>query len=970
MKTTITLLLILFTSIATFAQNIDWINAPLNPVPQGMDLKYQHLKGDVMQGSILNYFTRDGKWFSYRGNEKLKKDAQGRIIEYTDEKGTARTYQYDSKGNLINSSGSIYEYDNKNRLIKANHKYETSQYSYKNQGDLLIITELNTFDGKTSELEHHYKNGLRILQKSSGGTLKYEYTFDAKGNWVSMTTIDAATNKTLLNQYTGKPLKPTVRNIIYYSDYDKGLSAITVQLIDLTEGRVANAPLIPHPFFNGKELEKQMIARLIDDYVFYEPLAKTYYIARNAFLKTNKVGQKIPVEILISGVENILLYNGKYIGVVEKGNKGEDENDWKTINYTETLSSFVSVHQKTGSAYAFENIPKISNGKTVAIVGKSIPDFWYATINNKNGIYVFKNGLALNLKSISGYLANSKTQDLIVAVEGGTEYILPDYENSVDKKFYKARLFNPATDKIQTQKSSSSNTTPATTKTTSSNTSEQTTETRYYNGRYDYDNGLSSKEVVLHKINSYINIKNKAGATFLKLEEKQDFLSGTWTIKSSQGNIVIALDYLIGDKSLTVKLKYLMVGSQVISKNHPKGEMRNLHNVAIENFILDLFKYLEIKNNTTSKQTTTTTASSNTLEQTTETRYYNGKYTKETALQKANDFFNRTNGEKITFTKMEKKSDYLFVGNWIIKGADESLQSKIEYSFEDDGLKIKINEIVLNDKYGTLKMDKNHKDEAVRKTAENLYTSINDLYVKAVFVHLDINNNTLKKTTKTGSNTSGQSIEKDYSKDKITASYNENLSLYVRKINDATVYFYQDNSRINQPIHYEIIEDGKNLRLFTTYTKDYYSAFSLNDMSTDKLYPLTHRNGVFYLYIYKKNGTYSFTYQGKALHSAQYELYISKGDYTVVKVKSDNTIYLFKSDLSKAAISNSQAKGVLVHFADKNPIFVEAGKPTEPTKWKIEKENDKYYLINSSENKKHGVTDYEKSINWGIYTIN
>lgn len=381
-------------------------------------------------------------------------------------------------------------------------------------------------------------------------------------------------------------------------------------------------------------------------------------------------------------------------------------------------------------------------------------------------------------------------------------------------------------DKNITKETTSS---PKTTTQTKSTTSEQTTETRYYNGRYDYTNGLSSKEVVLHKIKSYIDIKSKAGASFLKLEEKPDFLSGTWTVKSAQGNIVLGLDYEIGDKSLTIKLKYLTVGSQAISKKHPKEELRNLYNVAIENFVLELFKYLEIKDNTSPKQTTTTTAVSN---------------------------------------------------------------------------------------------------------------------------------------------PSGQTIEKDYSKDKITASYNENLSLYVRKINDATVYFYQDNSRINQPKHHEIIEDGKNLRLFTTYTKDYYSAFSLNDMSTDKLYPLTHRNGVFYLYINKKNGTFSFNYQGKSLHSAQYELYISKGDYTVVKVKSDNTIYLFKSDLSKAAISNSQAKGVLVHFADKNPVFVEAGKPTEPTKWKIEKENDKYYIINSSENKKHGVTDYEKSINWGIYTIN
>src|SRR5690606_30640042 len=336
----------------------------------------------------------------------------------------------------------------------------------------------------------------------------------------------------------------------------------------------------------------------------------------------------------------------------------------------------------------------------------------------------------------------------------------------------------------------------------------------------------------------------------------------------------------------------------------------------------------------------------NTSGQTTETRYYNGKYTKETALQKANDFFKRTNGEKITFTKMEKKSDYQFVGNWIIKGADESLQSKIEYLFEDDGLKIKINEIVLNDTYGALKMDKNHKDEAVRKTAENIYTSVNDLFVKAVFVFLDINNNTTstQPTTTAGSNTA----VKDYSKDKITASYNENESLYARKIDNATVYFYQNNKRINQPLHYAIIEDGNNLRLFTTYTKDYYSAYALNDMLPEKLYPLTHRNGVFYLYINQSNGNFSFNYQGKALSSAQYELYKSKGDYTVVKVKSDNTIYLFKSDLTKAAISNSQSKGVLVHFADKSSIFVESGKPTEPTKWKIEKENDKYYLFNSS----------------------
>lgn len=212
-----------------------------------------------------------------------------------------------------------------------------------------------------------------------------------------------------------------------------------------------------------------------------------------------------------------------------------------------------------------------------------------------------------------------------------------------------------------------------------------------------------------------------------------------------------------------------------------------------------------------------------TFGQTTETRYYNGKYTKETALQKANDFFNRTNGEKITFTKMEKKSDYQFVGNWIIKGADESLQSKIEYLFEDDGLKIKINEIVLNDKYGTLKMDKNHKDEAVRKTAENLYTSINDLYVKAVFLYLDINNNQLKNTTTTGSNTNTADLYSGLSTEAkaFMETYKTNpngLKNYVQNLHKS----WEEKGSSTSDINAKYIDMYQEL-----YTKDKASAFEL-----------------------------------------------------------------------------------------------------------------------------------------------
>lgn len=243
----------------------------------------------------------------------------------------------------------------------------------------------------------------------------------------------------------------------------------------------------------------------------------------------------------------------------------------------------------------------------------------------------------------------------------------------------------------------------------------QTTETRYYNGKY-------TKETALKKVNEYLKIIQSDGRLkFVGGASSTYQIDGIWEQKiNEKDKITVGMRYLIGDKSLSIEIISAVVAKDgnliVLSPESTDEANRKAYDNQVNLFTKVPFDYLMINENTTNPtQTTTSSAGSNTSGPTTETRYYNGKYTKETALQKANDFFNRTNGEKITFTKMEKKSDYQFVGNWIIKGADESLQSKIEYLFEDDGLKIKINEIVLKDKYGTLKMDKNHKDEAVRK---------------------------------------------------------------------------------------------------------------------------------------------------------------------------------------------------------------------------------------------------------------
>ncbi|MFN3667586.1 MAG: hypothetical protein ACK4S0_15595, partial [Sediminibacterium sp.] len=224
MKISLTVFSVFFITATIAAQNVDWINAPYNPLPQGADLKYHNLKGDVLQYGTLNYFTRKGEWFSYDGSEKIEKDVKGRVIAFITRFKTIN-YKYDNKGNLISGDAVSYEYDTKNRLIKAVYKNQTTTYSYKTEGDKLIVAVTTNFSGHINTTEYHYQNGLKVsLVSDIVPTYRYVYSFDEKGNWHLLKHTYANTGKPVLSTLSGKPIEET-RDIIYYTDYDKGVSA-------------------------------------------------------------------------------------------------------------------------------------------------------------------------------------------------------------------------------------------------------------------------------------------------------------------------------------------------------------------------------------------------------------------------------------------------------------------------------------------------------------------------------------------------------------------------------------------------------------------------------------------------------------------------------------------------------------------------------------------------------------------------
>ena len=121
-------------------------------------------------------------------------------------------------------------------------------------------------------------------------------------------------------------------------------------------------------------------------------------------------------------------------------------------------------------------MPALSDTRTVAVAGKLISDIWYIPISNKNDVYLFENGVYVQGKyTLLGFLANISSPVIQVGEAPKKYYVLSDFDKAVDKNFFKARLFNASTDKIEAQKS---NTTAAATTAKSATANKTSTETQ------------------------------------------------------------------------------------------------------------------------------------------------------------------------------------------------------------------------------------------------------------------------------------------------------------------------------------------------------------------------------------------------------------------------------------------------------------------------------------------------------------
>lgn len=142
--------------------------------------------------------------------------------------------------------------------------------------------------------------------------------------------------------------------------------------------------------------------------------------------------------------------------------------------------------------------------------------------------------------------------------------------------------------------------------------------------------------------------------------------------------------------------------------------------------------------------------------QTSETRYYNGKYNKKTALTALQNsiekqkmiYDNKSEKYYYSYQVVAKKSDYDFILQWTYS-AGLDIVAKIRYEIQDDFLKLSYIQVYVDQFLGSkLVITPNHTD----KDLQNIYQYYYEVYITKVFEQMGLTENKSQSTSDNSNN--------------------------------------------------------------------------------------------------------------------------------------------------------------------------------------------------------------------------
>jgi hypothetical protein len=445
MKIIILLFLSLF-GINTFAQNVDWVNAPINPIALKYKKEHFNIKGDVYAYGYT-VFSKEGlmiyesgvyaKHYLYK-DAKPYADTEGMLYEFNSQGYLSKmtyaylgvqtqTYTHNAKGLLtkvINTKGynSMFDYDEKGRLIKSIIGTEIKEFAYQNVGDKLIITEKVLSNTPVITNKQIYKDGIKIGTNETLFTLK----FDRNKNIISYLSL------------------------LYYSDIEKGNNELSVVYTKPTY--TSPEPLYNCEFYINEQQVGFLFKNVLQkkDLMVYNPFNEKYYIIEDVF-KNEKSGlkqvfSKVIINgpyflnhssSLILGYKGSLLQNNLYL----RKNQLKGYTEPAYLVYDKQLDqTFYGELDSTNTTKIFP-LSQISAGENLVYV--KYEEYKFVTVLNGQP-YLVENPTH---KMVG--LKNGNT--VILDANGVPIYFLPATSSATALKFYAGRKFNKATDQYSKQ---------------------------------------------------------------------------------------------------------------------------------------------------------------------------------------------------------------------------------------------------------------------------------------------------------------------------------------------------------------------------------------------------------------------------------------------------------------------------------------------------------------------------------------
>lgn len=482
MKNLLSLIFLAIFSLTISAQEIDFVNAPVNPIGFKQKKEHYNLKGDIYasEGKIFDrkgnlvynfgtryYYDNSGRITGNNYNDEFEYDYKGNIIRFKYPSGSEYNYQFNNKNLLTyekNTYGDerTYKYDSQNRVTEMVHKKkgvlnQTKYYSYEKRGNTIIVTTRSVYaDGRPNYTSKaHYRNGYLVKEELTSGIYEYVVETDSNGNKIKF--YDA-------NKENPKVFESYNR---YYSDINKPLK---IELGYYIPGGLKTGNKKEAVYINGNHAKDIAISKGMkpNEKVIYDGLTETYYSVPN-FIDTNHtLDTRVPVTTVLS--KNLpyinYAYDGKFINYVHGYNRVKSRE-----------FSFIGPHmidyredKNNGITYIIDDYKNIKYKeiKPMRVFTTDTSSIVYNRNLETENFYVVVKGKHIDYKKATfEYLENG---DPVISIDNKPMYVLNGFAAARENKVFKGSLYN---NELNTNKTSSTQVTNTskTTSTTSSSSS-------------------------------------------------------------------------------------------------------------------------------------------------------------------------------------------------------------------------------------------------------------------------------------------------------------------------------------------------------------------------------------------------------------------------------------------------------------------------------------------------------------------